>query len=157
MALGTYLLGQGGQSRLWKRIREREGLSYDVGAWVQWNPWETGSLWQARAIAAPKNMAVVEAALREETARVLRDGFDEREVAEAKEALLAFRRLSMAQDGTLVAMLASQAEQGDTMARTQALLDALGSLTAEQVNAAMRRHLRPDQFVVGVAGDFGAR
>ncbi|MGA1325532.1 MAG: M16 family metallopeptidase [Rubrivivax sp.] len=157
MVLGTYLLGQGGQSRLWKRIREREGLSYDVGAWVQWNPWETGSLWQARAIAAPKNMAVVEAALREEIARVLRDGFDEREVAEAKEALLAFRRLSMAQDGTLVAMLASQAEQGDTMARTAAFFDALGALTAEQVNAAMRRHLRPDQFVVGVAGDFGAR
>lgn len=102
-------------------------------------------------------MPVVEAALREEIARVLREGFDAREVAEAKEALLAFRRLSMAQDGTLVAMLASQAEQGDTMARTAAFFDALEALTAEQVNAAMRRHLQPDRFVVGVAGDFDAR
>jgi zinc protease len=95
--------------------------------------------------------------LREEIARVLRDGFDEREVTEAKQALLAFRRLSMAQDGTLVSMLATQAERGDTMARTAAQFDALVSLTAEEVNAALRRHLQPDRFVVGVAGDFGGR
>lgn len=157
MVLGTYLLGQGGQSRLWKRIRERDGLSYDVGAWVQWNGWEPGSLWQARAIAAPANLPAVEVALREEISRVLRDGFDEREVEEAKQALLAFRRLSMAQDGALVSMLATQAEHGDTMARTAAQFEALASLTAEQVNTALRRHLQPDRFVVGVAGDFAGR
>jgi zinc protease len=156
MVLGTYLLGQGGQSRLWKRVREREGLSYDVGAWMQWNAWEAVSLWQARAIAAPANISAVEAAMREEIERVLREGFDEREVAEAKEALLAFRRLSMSQDATLVSMLASQAERGETMARTKAALQALETTTAEQVNAALRRHLRPEEFVLGVAGAFGA-
>ena len=36
--MANHLLGSGGSSRLWKRIREREGLSYNVYSGVSWNP-----------------------------------------------------------------------------------------------------------------------
>ena len=40
LTLANHLLGQGGNSRLWKRMREKEGLSYDVGSGVAWSSHE---------------------------------------------------------------------------------------------------------------------
>ena len=108
LLLGNYLLGQGGQSRLWLRVREREGLSYDVGSWIEWNPWEPGSWWQFRAIFAPDKLAAVETALREEMDRALREGFSAQEVAEGQAALLNLRRLSLMSHRLLLANVARQ-------------------------------------------------
>ena len=40
LTMANYLLGSGGSSRLWKRIRETEGLSYDVRSQIGWNNFE---------------------------------------------------------------------------------------------------------------------
>jgi zinc protease len=157
LLLANYLLGQGGQSRLWLRIREREGLSYDVGSWIEWNPWEPGSWWQFRAIFAPDKLAAVETALREEMDRALREGFSAQEVTEGQGALLNLRRLSLAQDETLAQLLARQTWLGETMSRHAEISAALEALTPEQVSAALRRYLRPDSLVTGVGGDFRPR
>ena len=73
--MANYLLGQGGNSRLWRRLREMEGLSYDVHSFVEWNPWEANSLWTATAIFAPQNLQKIESGLRQEIARVVKEGF----------------------------------------------------------------------------------
>ena len=65
LMMANYLLGGGGNSRLWKRIREGEGLSYDVRAGVSWSSFEPNSPWQASAIYAPQVRSKVEAAFRE--------------------------------------------------------------------------------------------
>ena len=157
LLLANYLLGQGGQSRLWLRIREREGLSYDVGSWIEWNPWEPGSWWQFRAIFAPDKLAAVETALREEMERALREGFSAQEVAEGQGALLNLRRLSLAQDETLAQLLARQTWLGETMNRHAEISAAIEALTPEQVGAALRRYLRPESLVTSVGGDFRPR
>jgi zinc protease len=157
LLLANYLLGQGGQSRLWLRIREREGLSYDVGSWIEWNPWEPGSWWQIRAIFAPDKLSAVETALREEMERALREGFSPQEVAEGQGALMNLRRLSLAQDDVLAQVLARQTWLGETMARHAEISAAIEALTPEQVGAALRRHLRPDAAVKAVGGDFRGR
>ncbi|MBE2242869.1 MAG: insulinase family protein, partial [Burkholderiaceae bacterium] len=53
--LANAMLGRGGSSRLWERIREKDGLSYDVGSGVAWSSHEPNSMWQAWAIFAPQN------------------------------------------------------------------------------------------------------
>ena len=40
LTMANYLLGSGGSSRLWKRIRETDGLSYDVRSQIGWNSFE---------------------------------------------------------------------------------------------------------------------
>lgn len=152
--LGNFMLGSGGDSRLWKRVREREGLSYSIFSYVSWSNFEPNSLWQGGAIFAPQNRDKVEQGFREEVARALQEGFTPEEVESAKKALLNFRRLSRAQDGTLAATLAGNEFLGRTFDISQKVDEALAGLTAEQVNAAMRRHLKPQDFVWGVAGDF---
>ena len=154
LAMANYLLGLGGNSRLWKRIREKEGLSYDVNSRVSWSSHEPHSVWLASAIFAPQNGPKVEQAFREELARVLREGFTAQELAEGQRGLLNFRRLSRAQDGSIAATLASNLDLDRSYAYSAQIDDAIAKLTLSQVNAALRKYLKPDDFVVVLAGDF---
>jgi zinc protease len=154
LSMANYLLGLGGNSRLWKRIREKEGLSYDVRSSVSWNPREAHSVWSASAIFAPQNGAKVEQAFREELARALREGFTAQELAEGQRGLLNFRRLSRAQDGGIAATLANNLDLERSYAYSATIDEALAKLTLAQVNAALRKYLKPDELAIVMAGDF---
>jgi zinc protease len=152
--LANFMLGSGGDSRLWRRIREKDGLSYGTWSHVDWSSHEPHSVWGAGAIFAPANRDAVERAVAEEIRRALDEGFSDDEVRAARESLLAFRRLSRAQDERLAGALAANLYLGRTMAVSQQVDEAIAALTPAQVNAALRRHLDPAKFVRALAGDF---
>jgi zinc protease len=154
LTLANHVVGAGGSSRLWKRIRETEGLSYGVGSNLQWNSLEPNSPWQVAAIYAPQNRAKIEVAFQEEMARALKDGVTAQELAEAKSGVLGFRRLSRAQDASVAAALANNLYLGRTFAFDAQVDAAIEKLTLEQVNAALRQYLKPERFVLAFAGDF---
>ena len=157
LTMANYLFGSGGNSRLWKRVREAQGLSYDVRSSIHWNTHERNSEWSARAIFAPQNRAKVEAAFNEELARSLREGYTAQELAEGQRGLLAYRRLSRAQDGNIAAALAGNLDLDRTFQVSAKVDDALSKLTVQQVNDAWRRHLGQQGPVVVYAGDFKHR
>jgi zinc protease len=152
--MANYLLGNGGNSRLWRRVREKDGLSYDVYSYVAWDAYDRNSAWNAGAIFAPANRAKVEAAFKEELERVLKEGFTEKELAEGKQGLLNFRTLSRSQDANLAGAWARNLDLGRTFAFAAQIDQQLGALTLAQVNAALRKYIEPGKFVTGVAGDF---
>ena len=154
VSLANYLLGGGGDSRLWKRIREKEGLSYGVWSYLAWSSQDLNSPWNIGAIFAPQNRAKVEGALREEVARALKEGFTADEVGAAKQAVLNQRRLGRAQDPALARALAGNLYLGRTMARSQQVDEAIAALTPQQVNAALRKYFRLEDFQLIFAGDF---
>lgn len=154
LTLANFMFGQGGSSRLWVRIREKGGLSYHVRSNVNWNNYEQNSGWSSIAIFAPQNRAKVEAAFKEELDRVLKEGFSAKELGEAKQSLLNFRRLSRAQDANLASGLASNLKLGRTFSVTQKVDDAIAAATLAEVNAAARKHLQPAGLVFGFGGDF---
>ena len=154
LMMANHLLGAGGNSRLWKRVREAEGLSYDVRSSIDWNSLERNSPWQASAIFAPQNRAKVEGAFGEEVARALKDGFTAQELSEGQASLLNFRRLSRAQDAGVVQALANNLYLDRTFALSARVDAAIGTLTLEQVNAALRKYVTPNNFVSAYAGDF---
>ncbi|MFM8768667.1 MAG: insulinase family protein, partial [Rubrivivax sp.] len=154
LMVANMMLGGGGSSRLWIRLREKGGLSYDVRSWIDWNPREPHSVWNASAIFAPSNLKAAEDALGDEIAKALAQGFTEEELRDAKAGLLNFRRLSRAQDGSLAGRLATDLNLGRTMAWSAELDRAIGLVTLQQANAALRRFLKPSAFVTGVGGDF---
>jgi zinc protease len=154
LLMANYLFGSGGSSRLWTRIRESGGLSYDVRSGVDWNPDEPNSNWTVSAIFAPQNQAKVEAALREELARSLKEGFSQKELDEARGGLLNLRRLGRAQDGSVAGQLVLDQRLGRTFAFAQRVDQAIQTLTIEQVNAAWRKHIDPARVVFAWGGDF---
>ena len=154
LLMANQMLGGSGSSRLFSRIREKEGLSYGVGSYVQWGQTDANSRFNGYAIFAPQNQAKVEAALREEVDRALADGFTATELNEARNGLLSARRLSRAQDPVVAGRLVNQLYLGRDFALEQQVDDALIALTPEQVLAALRRHVDPGRWVAIWAGDF---
>jgi zinc protease len=154
LMLANHLFGSGGDSRLWNRIREKEGLSYSVYSTVQWNPIEVNSQWSASAIFAPQNRDKVEKAFREELQRSLNEGFTQAELDAGRKGLLNFRQLGRAQDERVAAGWVSNLYLQRTFADSAKVDAALQALTLEQVNRAWRKYLKADQLLLGVAGDF---
>ncbi len=154
LMIANYLLGGSGNSRLWVRIREKDGLSYGTGTWVQWNNHEANSAWNAMAIFAPQNRTKVETAFREEVARALKDGFTATELKQAKEGMLNDRRLGRAQDQAIAGGLTNQLRLGRDFTLTQRTDEQIAKVTLEQVNAALRKYIDPAKFQMVFGGDF---
>ena len=156
LMMADYLLGGGSGSRLWKRIRESEGLSYGVGTGIEWSRFEPNSPWQAYAIFAPQNRAKVEAAFQRRDRACLKSGFSAKELSEGISSLLSFRRLSPRAGrhaGRRVARATSTSAH-PTFAREAEVDAAIAKLTLAQVNAALRKYLKPGEFAAAYAGDF---
>ncbi|WP_286742481.1 M16 family metallopeptidase [Aquabacterium sp. UBA2148] len=156
LMMANHLMGGGGDARLWRRVREQEGLSYSVYSAIEWGQRDLNSQWVASAIFAPQNRLKVEKAFQEELDRSLKDGFTQAELSAAQGSLLSFRQLGRANDGRLATAWASNLELGRDFSVSARVDAALRSLTLEQVNEAWRRHIRPEAFVRGVAGDFAS-
>ncbi|MCX2860522.1 pitrilysin family protein [Paucibacter sp. PLA-PC-4] len=154
VSVANYLFGGGQDSRLWTRIREKDGLSYGVWSFLAWSQIDLNSPWNIGAIFAPSNRAKVETALREEVARALKDGFSAGELESAKKAMLSQRRLGRAQDAGLTRALAGNLYLGRTMAKSQQVDEAIAALSLEQVNAALRKYFKLEDFQIVFAGDF---
>jgi zinc protease len=154
LAVANFIFGQGQDSRLWNRVRQKEGLSYGVGSNIAWATTDANSAFSIGAIFAPQNRALVEAAVTEELARSLKDGFTPAELEAARSGLLNARRLGRAQDGAVAGRLAANLRLGRRFAISQQVDDAIAALTLEQVNAAWRKYIDPQQLVLGWAGDF---
>ncbi len=154
LLLANYMLGGHSTSRLYVRIRAKEGLSYGVGSVLTPHPAEANARWMAYAIANPQNMPKVEAAFRDEIARALKDGFSPGEVATAQKGWLQAQQVSRSQDNELAGRLRTHAHFGRTMAFDAELEKKVAALTAEQVTAALRRYLDPAQIRIVTAGDF---
>jgi zinc protease len=155
MVLGTYMLGGGFlNSRLATRIRQKEGLSYGVGAGFFAHPIDERGRLTAYAIFAPQNAEKLEQAFREEIQKVLDEGFTAEEVKAAKEGWLQSREVSRAQDMSLANMLSASLFYDRTLAFDGELEHKVGDLTPEEIASAMRKYIDPQKITVIMAGDF---
>jgi len=152
--LANYLFGASETSRLWNRVRETEGLSYNVRSSLSVSSFEPAASWSIYAIYAPQNRERLEKAINEELARVLKDGFSDKEISEGITALLNYRNLARAQDDVLASTWLDYLERGRTFAWSAEMDKKISALTPEAVNAALRKYVRPDGFSTALAGDF---
>lgn len=155
LLLGNYILGGGFlNSRLATRIRQKEGISYGVGSGFSANALDPFGSFSAFAIYAPENAAKLEAAFREELDKVIKEGFTAEEVQQAKNGWLQGRQLSRANDRELSQRINNFMFFNRTIAWDADFERKIQALTAEQVNAAMRKFLTPDKITIIKAGDF---
>lgn len=151
LLLANSLLGGSEDSRLWQRIRVKDGLSYDVGSLLQASSFEPSGSWSFYAGMAPQNAPAVAHAMKEALATVLREGFTEDEVRSGIHSMLVYQKLARSNDRYLASNWIAKLRTGRTFAWTQHILDAVAALDADQVNAALRATLDPDQLVIAVA------
>ena len=154
LTMGGMILGGSPNSRLFQRIRVKDGLSYGANAQFFVPAKDEGTAFYARAIAAPQNMPKVEAAFQEEVARITKDGVTADELEKAKKTWLDQRALARADEGDLAGILIDLERWGRTMAWEQSMEDKVSQLTPQQVNDALNRYLDPASIAIVKGGDF---
>ncbi|HEY7902061.1 MAG TPA: pitrilysin family protein [Casimicrobiaceae bacterium] len=157
LVVANRALGGAADSRLFERVRAKDGLAYDVGTGVLPASIDENSTIVSRAIFAPQNLAHVKSDFSEEMARAIAGGFTDAEIASAKRSLLESRRLPRADDRSLAASLAYQLYLGRTWSETRQLDDAIAAVTPAAANAALRKYLDPADIAYVYAGDFAKK
>ncbi|MCC6816938.1 MAG: insulinase family protein [Saprospiraceae bacterium] len=155
MVLANYILGGGFlNSRLATRIRQKEGLSYGVGSQFYAEPLDKSGGFMAYAIYAPENRDKLVEAFKDEINKLVKDGFTEQEIKDAKSGLLQSRKVSRSQDNTLSSQLNNMSYLNRNMNFTVDFEKKLESLTPEQMNAAVKKYISLDKISMVKGGDF---
>jgi zinc protease len=152
--IANNIFGSDPKSRLFKRIRETDGLSYSVGTGYNAGTKEEFGTITFQAIANPQNVAKVEAAFKDELNKALTQGFTAEEVEAAKKTFRQDNLVRMSQDSFQLQTLQRYTEFGRDMTRLSQILDTVASLTPEQVNAAFKKWIDPAAISYFQGGDF---
>jgi zinc protease len=152
--LASYIFGMWDNSRLFQRIREKEGLSYGVMGNVSVPTKDDGGSFLGMAFSAPENTVKVDAAFREELARAIKDGFPADEVEKARKAWLQERGIQRSQDSALAGLLATRARYDRTLKFDEDVEAKVAAMTPQQISDAFRHHIDPAALAYFKAGDF---
>ena len=155
LLLANYIFGGGGglANRLVERVRQREGISYGAGSSLLVRTHDRASSWQIGGLAAPQNSARFEQAVREEVDRMLKDGFTQKEIDDARNGMLQERLINRSDDGALAGGWLGLLDAGRTYAFSKQLEDRIRALTPADLTATVRRYIDPAKMTVVVAGD----
>ena len=155
MVIGNYMLGGGFlNSRLATRIRQQEGLSYGVGSGFSASSIDEIGTFNGYAIFAPENADKVVAAFKEEVRKALEEGFTAEEVDAAKRGWLDAAQRQRSSDSTIASILNSNLFLDRDMSFIAKREAAIAALTAQDINAALKRHLDLDKMSFFRGGDF---
>ncbi len=154
LELANFIFGGDGlNSRLMERIRQKDGLSYGGGSGVQGGTIDRAGSFVIEAIAAPQNLHKLAAAIRQELELAVKQGFTADELARAKSALLQQRSMARSVDAGLAAGWTRYLYLERSYRWNKAYEAKLKAATLAQVNAAFRTAIDPARLSVVMAGD----
>ena len=153
LALANTIFGGGLDSRLMERIRKKDGLSYGGESALEPGMLDRDGSFSIEAIAAPQNLAKVDADVKQELQRIQKSGFTAEEVARAKSGMLQQRMQTRSQDNALAFGWITYLYLDRTFAWSKQYEDKIRALTVDDVNAAWRKAIDADKLSVVMAGD----
>ena len=154
LLLADFIVGGSGGARLFMRVREKEGLSYDVFSNLAIPTFGTNGSWTFGFIANPQNAAKAEASLKDELQKLLNGELTEKEFTEQQQSLLDQRAVRRAQDATLAAQIVSLTDANRSFEYVETLEARLSKLTKADFDAVLKKYIKLAEMSSFVAGDF---
>jgi zinc protease len=154
LLIGNEILGVSFTSRLWDRLRQKEGWCYGTNSRLSAGAKDKVAQFRIKATSNPDVIDKVDKAALEELAKLIKDGITEDELKLAITATLQQRKIERGDDARLVGELRSGLYLGRTMAHEMAFEKKIAALTVKDVNRALAAHLIPERLVIVRAGDF---
>jgi zinc protease len=139
-------------SRIGKRVRDREGLSYTLASRYFWSDYLDGA-WLVDVAVAPKNLAKAMHSTREEIERYRKEGITEAEVETQKSYFSGSYRVRLGSNSGVAFSLSFAEKYGYGPRYLDEFPDRVRAVTREQVDAVIRSRLHPEKLHLVVAGD----
>lgn len=151
--VGNAALGQNAlSSRIGKRVRDTEGLSYSVASrFVQSD--ELDGLWLVNANVAPQNVGRAIQSTREVIELYAREGASDAEVAAQKSYFAGSFKIALGTNSGIAANLVTAEKFGFGPSYLDEFPVRIAAVTTAQANEAMRKHFSPARLHLVVAGD----
>ena len=150
--MATSVLGSGFFSaRLLDIIRNREGLTYGIGATMTADTYVDGS-WGIQATFAPEMLAKGATSTLRELRRFHAEGLTDAELTTFKVTLTGSYKVALATTGGLAGTLLNAVQRGYGPEWLDEYPRRLQALKLEDVNAAIKRFVNPDRMVTVLAG-----
>jgi zinc protease len=151
LRVGTAILGRGFTGRLMSTVRDKEGLTYNIGASMGDDSIVDG-VWEVSASFAPALLSKGVESTRREVSKWWKDGVTEQELASRKQGVIGGYFVSLSTTLGLAETIMANAQRGLDPTWLDAYPKAVKALTRDQVNAAIKAHLNPNAMVLVEAG-----
>jgi zinc protease len=153
LRVGTAIAGRGFTGRLTTNVRDKQGLTYDIGAGLADDNLADG-MWLMDASFAPALLERGVAAGRSTLQSWWQDGVTDKELAACKQGLIGSYYVGLSTNAGVGRAILNALQRGYDLTWLDEYPRALQALTREQVNAAISRHLNPATMVLVEAGTF---
>lgn len=155
LRVGTAILGRGFTGRLMGTVRDKEGLTYNIGASVSEDSIVDG-VWEISASFAPALLPKGVESARRELVKWWKDGVTDQELATRKQGVIGSYFVGLSTTLGLAETILVNTQQGFDPAWLDDYPKAVKALTREQVNAAIKTHLNPSTMLLVEAGSVAA-
>ncbi len=153
LLLADFVYGGSLHSRIWDRLREKEGLSYGTFSFVDADPFDKSGFFLSGAICAPQNAQKAMVGLVEEIGKLVDKGIPDPELKENKKSYQAKFDNDLANDEMVSMMLDQALFTGRTLAFQSQLNQKIQALSALQVTSAMKKFVKPESLIKVKVGD----
>jgi zinc protease len=151
LRVGTAILGSGFTGRLMGSVRDKEGLTYNIGAAMADDSIVDGR-WDIYASFAPALLDKGIASTRRELDKWWKDGVTDQELAVRKQGLVGTYLVGLSTTAGLANAILTNVQRGYDVDRLEQFPGAVNALTRDQVNSAIKNHINPSVMVLVKAG-----
>ena len=155
LRVGTAILGRGFTGRLMGTVRDKEGLTYNIGAGVSEDSLTDGA-WDISASFAPALLDKGLASTRRVLGSWWQEGVTDAELNARKQGLIGGYLVGLSTTGGLAGAIQSAVQRGYDVSWLDGYPEAVKALTRDQVNKAIHTHLDPNTMVLVEAGSVAA-
>ena len=146
-------LGQNAlSSRIGRRVRDTEGLSYSLASRFGYSD-ELDGMWYVNVNVAPQNLARAMKSTREEIEKFAKEGLTDAEVESQKSFFAGNYQVGLGSNAGIASALVTAEKFGFGPKYLDEYPARMRAVTKEQANQAMKLHFFPDRLHVIVAGD----
>lgn len=153
LRLANYIFGESMKSRMMMRIREKEGLAYGCGSYVDMESLDENGSITLYSMTAPQNAHKTLKIMQEELNKWIDKGLTQKELDEAYASFETYFNNMLANDGYLVKTLSSNLELDRKMGYYVNLLERMKSLTESEINQVIQNVFKDAKWSVISAGD----
>jgi zinc protease len=153
LRLATAILGSGFTGRLMANVRDKEGLTYDVGANLQGDMVNEGD-WRIAGSFAPGLLDKGIASTRRQLKLWYEAGVTPAEISARKSNMIGAFKTGLATTGGMAGALLSAVNRGYDVNWLDEFPARIKALSDLQVNAAIKKYLKPETMVLVRAGTF---
>jgi zinc protease len=151
LRVGTAILGRGFTGRLMGTVRDKEGLTYNIGASVGDDSIVDG-VWEISASFAPALLSKGVESTRRELVKWWKDGVTDQELTARKQGVIGGYFVGLSTTMGLAETILVNTQRGYDPSWLDGYPKAVKALTREQVDAAIKNHLNPSTMVLVEAG-----